>query len=284
MVVIESSYMLCPLGDLQKEPGEHRIVTAEYPLQIEIGAGKSDAGVPEIGKWLRNTRYQLLDYHIALRAEAGGPADQVAIHLTGDVDVQPKDLRHSVDVKRAGDEDAGPRRVVPLAGDVAQPYLILRTHQADRHRSLYWAVREGQHGLQPGKGILPRLVRRVHQVLLKIVIGLVEIQKQAPDEDGVAIGVGKADRHRAVDQHISSGRSGIVVDEHSAGDSRHPSCVPALDYRYGVGTKTLYDTEFVLLQRGICVLRSTCDIGGRVDVVSITISPFSSNLKPNLAQ
>jgi hypothetical protein len=57
-----------------------------------------------------------------------------------------------------------------------------------------------------------------------------------------------------------------------------------LDYRYGVGTKTLYDTEFVLLQRGICVLRSTCDIGGRVDVVSITISPFSSNLKPNLAQ
>src|ERR1035437_989987 len=55
-------------------------------------------------------------------------------------------------------------------------------------------------------------------------------------------------------------------------------------YRYGVGTKTLYDTDFVLLQRGIFVLRSTCDIGGRVDVVSITISPFSSNLKPNLAQ
>src|SRR5664280_636185 len=80
------------------------------------------------------------------------------------------------------------------------------------------------------------------------------------------------------------GRSGIVVDEHSAGDSRHPSCVPALDYRYGVGTKALYDTDFVLLQRGIFVLRSTCDISGRVDVVSITISPFSSNLKPNLAQ
>ena len=106
-------------------------------------------------------------------------------------------------MERAGDEDAGPRRVVPLAGDVAQPYLILRAHQTHRDRTLYWAVREGQHGLQPGKGILPRLVRRVHQVLLKIVIGLVEIQKQAPDEDRVALGIGKANRHRPVDQRIA---------------------------------------------------------------------------------
>ena len=106
-------------------------------------------------------------------------------------------------MKRAGDEDAGPRRIVPLAGDVAQPEFVLRAHQAGRHRALYRAVREGQHGLQPGQGILPRLVRRVHQVLFERVVGLIECQKQAADEDGVAIGVGKADRHRAVDQHIS---------------------------------------------------------------------------------
>src|ERR1017187_88835 len=68
------------------------------------------------------------------------------------------------------------------------------------------------------------------------------------------------------------------------GDPSPTARAPDLDYCYGVGTKTLYDTDFVLLQRGIFVLRSTCDIGGRVDVVSITISPFSSNLKPNLAQ
>src|ERR1039457_3206527 len=137
MVVIESSYMLCPLGDLQKKAGEHRIIATEYPLQIEIRAGENGTGIPKIGKWLRNTRYQLLDYHIALRAEARGPTDQVAIHLTSDVDVQPEDLRHSVDVKRAGDENARPRRVVPLTGDVAQPYLILRAHQAHRDRTLY---------------------------------------------------------------------------------------------------------------------------------------------------
>src|ERR1035441_8602341 len=83
------------------------------------------------------------------------------------------------------------------------PISILRAHQAHRDRTLYWAVREGQYRLQPGQGILPRLVRRAHQMLLKIVIGQIEIQKQAPDEDRVAIGVGKADRHRAVDQHIS---------------------------------------------------------------------------------
>src|ERR1017187_2407965 len=117
MVVIESSYMLCPLGDLQKKAGEHRIVAAEHPLQIEISAGKSDAGVPGIRKRECNPGYQLLNYHIAFRAKTRGPADQIAVHAARNVSVQPEDLRHSVDVERGRDEDSRPRRGVSLSGD-----------------------------------------------------------------------------------------------------------------------------------------------------------------------
>src|ERR1035441_5115655 len=96
------------------------------------------------------------------------------------------------------------------------PISILRAHQAHRDRTLYWAVREGQYRLQPGQGILPRLVRRVHQVLFERVVGLIECQKQAADEDGVAIGVGKADRHRAVDQRVAfEDRRTVQIGQHA---------------------------------------------------------------------
>src|ERR1039458_99774 len=57
VVVIESSYMLCPFGDLQKKPGEHRIVAAEHPLQVEIRAGET-AGGPDIRKRECRTGYE----------------------------------------------------------------------------------------------------------------------------------------------------------------------------------------------------------------------------------
>src|ERR1039457_6763651 len=141
------SYMLYPLGDLQKEPGEHRIVTTQHPLQIEIRLGENSAGVLEIGKRQRDSWYQLPCLHIAFRAEAGGPADQIAVDAACGVGVQPDDLRHSVDVEGTGDEDARSCGVIPLTGDVAQPEFVLRAHQAHRNRALYRPVGEGQHGL-----------------------------------------------------------------------------------------------------------------------------------------
>src|ERR1019366_4398645 len=201
-VVIESSYMLCPFGDLQKKAGEHRIVAAEHPLQIEIRAGER-AGGPDIRKRERRTGYEWR-FHNPVESDRNSlrPADQVAVHGPGGVGIQPDNLRHAINVERAGDEDARPRGVVPLARDVAQAKFILRAYQAGRHRALYCPVGEGQHGLQPGQSILPRLVRRVHQVLLEIVAGLIEVQVQATDVDRFAERIREADRHRPVDQHI----------------------------------------------------------------------------------
>src|ERR1017187_10329064 len=148
VVVIESSYMLCPFGNLQQEPGQHRIVTAEHPLQIEIRASER-AGSPDIRKRERRTGYEQCLYD-PVRGDRNSlrPADQVAVHLAGDIGIQPDDLRHAVEVKRTRDEDAGPGRVVPLAGDVAQPKLILRSHQAGGHRALHGPVGERQPGLR----------------------------------------------------------------------------------------------------------------------------------------
>src|SRR5450759_1782381 len=120
VVVIESSYMLCPFSDLQKKAGEHRIVAAEHPLQIEIRAGE-DAGGPDIRKRERRTGYELLNHTDRGNGDSLRPADQVAVHLAGDVRIQPEDLRHAVEVERTGDKYARSRRVLPLAGDVAQP-------------------------------------------------------------------------------------------------------------------------------------------------------------------
>src|ERR1017187_1964007 len=136
VVVIESSYMLCPFGDLQKKAGQHRIIAAEYPLQIEIRAGERARG-PGIRKRECRAGYELLNHAIRGDRNSLRPADQVAVHLAGDIDIQPDDLRHAVEVKRTGDEDAGTRGVVPLAGDVAQTELILRTHQARRYCALH---------------------------------------------------------------------------------------------------------------------------------------------------
>src|ERR1035437_6968758 len=114
--------MLCPFGDLQEEPGEHRVVAAEHPLQVEIRAGEC-AGGPDIRKRERRTRYELLNHTVRGDGDSLWPADQVAVHLAGDVGIQPEDLRHAVEVERAGDKYARSRRVIPLAGDVAQPQL-----------------------------------------------------------------------------------------------------------------------------------------------------------------
>src|ERR1035438_7864016 len=58
-----------PWETCKKKAGEHRIVAAEYPLQIEIRAGDSGARRPEIGKRERNPGYQLLDLYIAFRSK-----------------------------------------------------------------------------------------------------------------------------------------------------------------------------------------------------------------------
>jgi hypothetical protein len=68
---------------------------------------------------------------------------------------------------------------------------------------LHGPVGERQYGLQPGQRILPRLVRRVHHVLLEIVAGLVEIQVQAANVDGLAERIGEADRYWPVNQHVA---------------------------------------------------------------------------------
>src|SRR5450759_1991488 len=117
VVVIESSYMLCPFSDLQKKAGEHRIVAAEHPLQVEIRAGEG-AGGPDIRKRERRTGYERR-FHGPIRGDRDplGPAEQIAVHLAGDVCIQPDDLRHAVEVEWPGDEDARARRVVPLAGN-----------------------------------------------------------------------------------------------------------------------------------------------------------------------
>src|ERR1035441_8380864 len=115
MVVIESSYMLCPFGDLQEEPGQHRIVAAEHPLQIEIGTGEG-AGSPDIRKRECRPGYELLNHAIRGGQNSGGPADQVAVHLAGDIGIQPDDLRHAVEVKRTGDEDTTTRRYLRRYG------------------------------------------------------------------------------------------------------------------------------------------------------------------------
>src|ERR1035437_10042406 len=127
VVVIESSYMLCPFDDLQKKAGEHRVVAAEHPLQIEIRAGEG-AGGPDIRKRERRTGYELLNHTVRGDGDSLRPADQVAVHLAGDIGIQTEDLRHAVEVERAGDEDSRSRRVVPLAGNVTQPELVLRAH------------------------------------------------------------------------------------------------------------------------------------------------------------
>src|SRR5450759_5061158 len=80
VVVIESSYMLCPFSDLQKKAGEHRIVAAEHPLQVEIRAGEG-AGGPDIRERERRTGYEWR-FHDPVRGDGYSlrPANQVAIH------------------------------------------------------------------------------------------------------------------------------------------------------------------------------------------------------------
>src|SRR5664280_2213751 len=81
MVVIESSYMLCPFGDLQKKAGQHRVVAAEHPLQIEIRAGQR-AGGPGIRKRERRAGYERR-LHDPIRGDGDSlrPADQIAVHV-----------------------------------------------------------------------------------------------------------------------------------------------------------------------------------------------------------
>src|ERR1019366_7361196 len=132
VVVIESSYMLCPFGDLQEKPRQHRIVAAEHPLQVEIRAGEG-AGGPDIRKRECRTGYERR-FHDPVRGDGYslGPADQVAVHLAGDVRIQTDCFRHAVDGEWSGDKDARSRRVVPLAGDVVQAKFVLGADPAGR--------------------------------------------------------------------------------------------------------------------------------------------------------